>query len=99
MMLQGEYRVERSRLTSSWQEPSIGCGSSRAVGQALRVNPFSPEVPCHRVIRSDFTIGGFSGQLDGPQIERKKAMLKEEGVRFEGNRLMNPEDVHTFDEA
>lgn len=75
---------------------TIGCRSSRAVGQALKVNPFAPEVPCHRVIRSDLTIGGFSGNLEGPQIERKKALLLKEGVQFEGDRLRNPDDLYTF---
>ncbi|CAG8651164.1 12449_t:CDS:2 [Cetraspora pellucida] len=36
--------------------------SPRAVGGALRVNPFAPSpIPCHRVIASDFFIGGFDG--------------------------------------
>ncbi|KAF0442091.1 DNA binding methylated-DNA--cysteine S-methyltransferase [Gigaspora margarita] len=37
--------------------------SPRAVGGALRVNPFAPlPIPCHRVIASDFFIGGFDGE-------------------------------------
>ncbi|MDA3924899.1 MAG: MGMT family protein [Kiritimatiellae bacterium] len=35
----------------------INCGSARAVGGALRHNPLAPEVPCHRVVASDLTIG------------------------------------------
>ena len=35
-------------------------GAMRAVGSALGKNPFAPTVPCHRVIKSDGTIGGFS---------------------------------------
>lgn len=34
---------------------------ARAVGQAMRRNPFAPRVPCHRVIASDLRLGGFSG--------------------------------------
>jgi methylated-DNA-[protein]-cysteine S-methyltransferase len=33
-------------------------GSPRAVGRALALNPFSLLIPCHRVVRSDFTVGG-----------------------------------------
>jgi methylated-DNA-[protein]-cysteine S-methyltransferase len=90
-------RIPRGKVTTYKSlAQAIGCGSSQAVGQALSVNPFAPEVPCHRVIRSDLTIGGFSGQVEGPEIEDKKALLLEEGVRFNGDRLSNPEDVYLF---
>ena len=46
---------------------------ARAVGNALHRNPFSPAVPCHRVIRSDGTLGGFAG---GPA--RKRRLLRRE---------------------
>lgn len=56
----------------------IGCKSAQAVGQALRRNPFAPDVPCHRVIASDGSIGGFGGDRDGEKIERKKRLLEME---------------------
>ncbi len=34
--------------------------ASRAVGNALNKNPYAPQVPCHRVVRSDGTVGGFA---------------------------------------
>ena len=38
----------------------------RAVGQALRVNPFAPlPIPCHRVVAADGFIGGYSGYRRG----------------------------------
>lgn len=56
----------------------IGCRSAQSVGQALKRNPFATEVPCHRVIASDGTLGGFHGQRMGEMIEKKRALLKEE---------------------
>ncbi|TFK53327.1 DNA binding methylated-DNA--cysteine S-methyltransferase [Heliocybe sulcata] len=41
---------------------AIGAGSPRSVGSALRNNPFAPYVPCHRVVASNFFIGGFYGE-------------------------------------
>ena len=38
-------------------------GAARAVGSAMRSNPFFILVPCHRVIRSDKTLGGWSSLL------------------------------------
>lgn len=56
----------------------IGCRSPQAIGQALRRNPFAPAVPCHRVISSDGSLGGFHGQREGELIERKRRLLQEE---------------------
>jgi methylated-DNA-[protein]-cysteine S-methyltransferase len=39
-------------------------GGPRAVGGVMAANPFAPIVPCHRVVRSDFTLGGYGGGLD-----------------------------------
>ncbi|MDB6138857.1 MAG: hypothetical protein JWO94_1929 [Verrucomicrobiaceae bacterium] len=60
----------------------IGCRSAQAIGQALSRCPYAPEVPCHRVIRSDLTLGGFGSQLDGPEIRQKTRLLAQEGVLF-----------------
>ena len=58
----------------------IGCASAQAVGGALRHNPFAPQVPCHRVLAADGSIGGFNGHRGGPEIARKIALLRSEGV-------------------
>ncbi|MBO5705822.1 MAG: MGMT family protein [Bacteroidaceae bacterium] len=59
----------------------IGCRSAQAVGQALRRNPFAPEVPCHRVVASDGSLGGFHGERQGEMIERKRQLLEKEAKR------------------
>ena len=50
--------------------------SARAVANACAANPYAPKIPCHRVIRSDGELGGYSG-LGG--IRTKKKLLKNEG--------------------
>ena len=50
--------------------------SSRAVANACGKNPYAPKIPCHRVIRSDGSLGGYSA-LGG--VKTKKKMLKKEG--------------------
>ncbi|KAL4799794.1 6-O-methylguanine DNA methyltransferase [Aspergillus venezuelensis] len=65
--------------------------SARAVGTAMRCNPFAPGVPCHRVLSADRGLGGYMGSRPekpngkGPQgnLGRKRRMLEEEGVRFD----------------
>jgi len=71
----------------------VGCRSPRAVGQALRANPFAPEVPCHRVIASDLSPGGFQGQANGRPLARKLRLLAAEGVRFKNGHLADPRRV------
>ncbi|MCD6430752.1 MAG: methylated-DNA--[protein]-cysteine S-methyltransferase [Deltaproteobacteria bacterium] len=58
--------------------------AARAVGGALATNPFPILIPCHRVIRSDRTLGGFGGGL-----QMKKAMLAAEGVTFDKTGRVN----------
>ena len=38
-------------------------GGPRAVGNVMASNPFAPIIPCHRVVKSDFTLGGYGGGL------------------------------------
>lgn len=62
---------------------ACGSGSARAVGQALRKNPFAPEVPCHRVVCSDGSVGGFFGKSSQEAIAEKRHTLAGEGVEFD----------------
>ena len=49
----------------------------RAVANAIGKNPYAPKIPCHRVIRSDGSLGGYSGKGG---INTKKKLLKLEGI-------------------
>jgi methylated-DNA-[protein]-cysteine S-methyltransferase len=51
----------------------------RAVANAVGANPCAPTIPCHRVVRSDGKLGGYSG-LGG--IKTKLKLLREEGANF-----------------
>jgi methylated-DNA-[protein]-cysteine S-methyltransferase len=57
--------------------------ASRAVGRILNKNPTPIVVPCHRVVMSDGTIGGYAFGKS-----RKKALLEEEGIGFDGYSLL-----------
>ena len=51
--------------------------SVRAVANAIGMNPYAPKIPCHRVVRSDGSLGGYSGPGG---VKTKKKLLKSEGV-------------------
>ena len=60
----------------SWLARQVGRpGAVRAVGQAVKANPLLLLVPCHRVVRADGSIGGFT-----PGLEVKKWLLRLEGA-------------------
>ena len=67
-------------VTYAMLAEALGCGSAQAVGQALKRNPFAPQVPCHRVIRTDLSIGGYVGETQGAKLEQKRCLLQKEGV-------------------
>ena len=52
----------------------------RAVANAVAKNPYPPKIPCHRVIRSDGSIGGYSGKGG---LQQKRRLLKLEKVLIE----------------
>lgn len=78
---------------------ALDCRSAQAVGQALKRNPFAPAVPCHRVIRSDMSIGGYHGQVSGPTLQRKLALLRTEGVEFHNGVLTEPDRLYDFNKC
>lgn len=69
--------------------------TSRAILQALRRNPYAPEVPCHRVIAASLDIGGFMGATgsDAPKVQKKKALLESEGIKFDGFKVASTDAV------
>jgi|TARA_A200000113_G_scaffold127896_1_gene115102 methylated-DNA-[protein]-cysteine S-methyltransferase len=54
--------------------------SARAVANACGKNPYPVKIPCHRVIRSDGKLGGYSGKGG---TKTKKKLLKNEGYLYE----------------
>ncbi len=50
----------------------------RAVANAVGANPFAPAVPCHRVVRSDGKLGGYSGK--GGVATKIKLLKKEKAL-------------------
>jgi methylated-DNA-[protein]-cysteine S-methyltransferase len=61
---------------------ALGCGSARAVGQALGCNPSPSQTPCHRIVKSDGTLGGYFKKTTGDACKTKRSLLEGEGVTF-----------------
>jgi len=67
---------------------AIGTKAYRAVGMALNKNPFAPKVPCHRVVNSDGSLGGFA-----TGCENKMKLLKRDGIDVVEGKIVNFEMV------
>jgi methylated-DNA-[protein]-cysteine S-methyltransferase len=79
-VLLADFEIPRGRvMTYGGLAEKVGVpGGARAVGNVMAGNPFPLVIPCHRVIRSDGTLGGFGGGLP-----MKRALLEMEGVAFD----------------
>lgn len=59
---------------------SLNSRAYQAIGQVLKKNPCAPWIPCHRVIASDGTIGGYMGAIQGEAINKKRQLLAAENI-------------------
>jgi methylated-DNA-[protein]-cysteine S-methyltransferase len=76
-------RVPKGKVTTYASiARKLGTQAYRAVGNAMNKNPYAPRVPCHRVVGSDGSLTGFAQGL-----EKKKRMLKAEGVAFVNGKV------------
>ena len=89
-VLLADHRIPRGRvMTYGGLATKVGVpGGARAVGNVMAGNPFPLVIPCHRVIRSDGSLGGFGGGLP-----MKRALLEMEGVAFDMNDRVLPEYI------
>ncbi len=63
----------------------------RAVGNAMNKNPYAPEVPCHRVVKTDGSVGGFASGT-----KNKISMLKKEGIEIINGKIDLNEYLYKF---
>ena len=66
---------------------ALGTRAYRAVGNAMNKNPHAPHVPCHRVVNSNASLGGYAGE-EKIKIE----LLKHEGVEVKNNKIVDFEN-------
>ena len=88
-VMKTDWTIPRGKTaTYGWVAEQIGTKGVRAVGNANARNPFPLVYPCHRVVRSDRTLGGFGGGL-----EMKRQLLEMEGVEFDSHGRVRAEHI------
>ncbi len=87
-------KVPKGRVTTyKALAKSLGTKAYQAVGTAMKNNPYAPQVPCHRVVNADGSIGGFKGYKTGKTIQEKIELLQNEGVKIKNGKVENFEAV------
>jgi len=75
-------KVPKGKVTTYGNIAKKLKNSPRAVGNALNKNPYAPKLACHRVIKTDGQVGGFSTGK-----ENKIELLKKEGIKIERGKI------------
>ncbi|RIL05584.1 MAG: cysteine methyltransferase [Proteobacteria bacterium] len=78
-------QVPKGRVTT-YQElaHALGGKAYRAVGTAMKLNTNAPKVPCHRVVKSDGTLGGYA-----LGAKKKREILRRERIKIEGDKIID----------
>ncbi len=83
-------KVPKGKVTTYKElAKALNTKAYRAVGNALRCNPYAPLIPCHRVVKSDGSIGGYIGKTKGKAIKKKIKLLEKEGIKIKNNKIVN----------
>jgi len=83
-VLQETYKIPKGNVeTYKSLAKKVDSHAYRAVGTVMAKNPFPLIIPCHRVVKSDYSVGNYGGGS-----EMKKELLIREGVKLEGNKII-----------
>jgi O-6-methylguanine DNA methyltransferase len=89
-VLKATLQIPLGYITSYGSIAKAVGGGPRAVGNIMASNPFAPIVPCHRVVKSDFTLGGYGGGLK-VKVEllsrEKRGFLQSKEIQVNGRSL------------
>ncbi|MBN1157729.1 MGMT family protein [Candidatus Woesearchaeota archaeon] len=80
-------RIPKGRITTyALIAKKLNSKAYRAVGTALKNNKIPVVIPCHRVVKSDGTLGGYAGKMNN---KKKKILLEKEEIRIKDNRIVD----------
>ena len=89
-VLKATLQIPLGYITSYGSIAKAVGGGPRAVGNIMASIPFAPIVPCHRVVKSDFTLGGYGGGLE-VKVEllshEKRGFLRSKEIQVNGRGL------------
>jgi methylated-DNA-[protein]-cysteine S-methyltransferase len=88
-VLQLTKKIPKGKVTTYKQiAKAMHTKAYRAIGNALNKNPYAPRIPCHRVVNSNGSLGGYCGKLNS---KKKIHLLKKEGIVVSKGKVKNLE--------
>ena len=82
-------KVPRGRVTTyKALAAAVHTKGYRAIGQFMKHNPYAPEVPCHRVVASDGTIGGFMAKKAVQKLQKKYGCCARREYKYQGKKFL-----------
>ncbi|WP_237558810.1 methylated-DNA--[protein]-cysteine S-methyltransferase [Candidatus Methanodesulfokora washburnensis] len=87
-------RIPRGKVCTYGELGKFFKMNPRAMGRIMGMNPFPLIIPCHRVIRSDMSLGGYSYGVD-----LKRKILEREGVKINRTNKVDISSLYRFTEA
>ncbi len=80
-------KIPKGRVTTYKEiANALKTKACRAVGNALKKNPYAPTIPCHRVVCSDGSLGGYQGKSNS---KKKIRLLKKEGIKVKNGKILD----------
>ena len=64
----------------------LDCKCYQLIGQIMAKNPYYPQVPCHRVVKSNGEVGGFKGNKENKE---KIGLLEKEGIIIKEDKIID----------
>jgi O-6-methylguanine DNA methyltransferase len=89
-VLKATMKIPIGYVTSYGSIAKTVGGGPRAVGNVMANNPFAPLVPCHRVVKSDFSLGGYGGGLKVKYqflVREKQGFSSSKNVSVDGGEM------------
>jgi O-6-methylguanine DNA methyltransferase len=88
--------VPEGKVTTYKELAKAACLHPRAVGIFMKMNEDPVNIPCYKVIRSDGSLGGYSG---AGGIRKKIALLRKDGVEVKNDRIDLKKHLHIFSKS
>ena len=80
-------KIPKGKVVTYKELARVSGTSPRAVGQILRRNPRTDVCPCYKVIRSNGTLGGYAGEIEGAKIKKKIMLLAKDSVIVKNGKI------------